>query len=341
MSTSIKNSFIIAFICISFLAVCCVSPFEPNYKGEKNLLVVDGSLIKGLEKQVIKISRSSSISEPGYQPLGNCIVNIKDDSGNEFVFSEEAPGKYVSFIDDATLAYDARYKLLFTAPSGENYESDYQSLLKTASVDSVYCIKETQYNPDSSKYTTGLQFYVDLDAPDDAGKYYRWQIEETWEIHAGRKIFGVYDGNTVKLDVHSWPSDSLYFCWDSRPAPGIYTYSTYNLSHNILKKIPLHFKPYYSPELTIKYCATVRQFALNENAYYYWHQKEIELKESGQIYTSQPDQVKSNIYNINNPEEKVLGFFWVSSSTVKRLFEENPFIGNPIRLRTLNRVSAL
>jgi hypothetical protein len=320
------SRFIIIITGIILFALSCISPFEPDYKGgEDNLLVVDGSLIKGYEKQVINISRSSSVSQPKYQPVENCYVKIMDDSGNEFVFFEESQGKYAAHIDDALLTYDTQYKLVFSTPSGEHYESGYQRLLKTAPVDSIYSVKENHYIPDSLKYMQGLQFYVDLDAPDDASRFYRWQIQETWEIHAGYMISGLYDGNVIIFDP-SKPSDSLYYCWDTKTATGIYTYSTSNLSHNILKEIPLHFKPHYSPDLIIKYCATVRQFALNEDAFYYWHQKEIELNESGQIYTTQPSQLISNIYNVNDPGEKVLGFFWVSSCTIKHMFEKNPFV---------------
>jgi hypothetical protein len=255
----------------------------------------------------------------------NCHVKIVDESGNEFVFTEISKGKYVADIDDALLYYNVQYKLVFSTPSGENYESGFQRILKTAPVDSIYFIREEHYNPESEYLNIeGLQFYVDLDAPDDAARYYRWQIDETWEIHTYHKIDGVYDGTTIKLFV--FPSDSLYNCWNTRSATGIYTSSTIALAHNIIKKIPLHYKSKYSEDLIIKYCATVKQFALNKDAYEYWHQKEIELNESGQIYVTQPNQLNSNISNINNPEEKVLGFFWASSTTKKHVFvKNNPF----------------
>jgi hypothetical protein len=232
----------------------------------------------------------------------------------------------VAHIDDALLSYDTQYKLVFSTPSGENYESGYQRLLKTAPVDKIYCIKEYHYSPEFNQENIEvLQFYVDLDAPGDASKYYKWQIEETWEIHATSKINGYYDGKTIKLFDLDSSSDTLYYCWDTENADGIYTSSTVNLSNNIIKKIPLHYKLSSSKALIFKYCATVKQFALNKDAYDYWHQKEIELNESGQIYTTQPYQAKSNIINTTNSDEKVLGFFWVSSCTLKHLFVENPF----------------
>jgi hypothetical protein len=314
---------------LTLFALSCISPFEPDYRGKANSLVVDGSLIKGYDKQVINISRSSSILLPRYEqatfkPEENCNVKIIDDSGNEFLFTEESQGKYTANIDDALLNYGTKYRLEFTTSSGETYESGYQTLLKTAPVDNIYCIKETHYSPEFDKENIEvLQFYVDLNAPADASKYYRWQIEETWEIHASYEINGFWDGSNIKLFDSS--SDSLYYCWNTKTMTGVYTASTVGLSQNVIKKIPLHFKESTSKALIFKYCATVKQFALNQDAYDYWHTKEKEITESGDIYTNQPYQVKSNIYNTNNPDENVLGYFWVSSCTLRRLFVEKPF----------------
>jgi hypothetical protein len=316
--------YFIIIICFICLPISCISPFEINYKGEGNQLVVDGGIIKGVKKQEINISIASSISNPKHIPLSNCQVKVIDDSGNEFVFTEESQGKYVSDIDDALLNYNSQYKLVFSTPSGENYESGYQKLLMTAPVDNIYSIEEYHQNANpNTGNVRGLQFYVDLNAPNDASKYYKWQIVETWEVHASFMISGIYDGKTVSVTVN--PSDSLYYCWKTKIAEGFYTSSTINLSQNIIKKIPLHFKLSTSEDLGIKYCATVRQFALNKDAYDYWHQKEVEMNVSGQIFTSQPTQYKSNIVNTSNPDEKVLGFFWASSCTEKHLFLKDPF----------------
>ena len=317
------NLLVLFIVSITLFAMSCISPYEPKTKAGSNMLVVEGSIIKGQEKQEIKISRASTISDPVYTPITNCQVKVVDDSGNEFVFSEDSQGKYVAKIDDALLIYNNQYKLVFSTPSGDNYESGYQKLLKTAPVDSIFSVEEYHLDPDSSKDVQGLQFYADLSAPDDAPKFYKWQVEETWEIHAGYQISGIYNGKTVSLTVY--PTDSLYYCWKTKIADGFYTSSTVDLSHNIIKNIPLHFKLGNSVDLQIKYCASVKEFALNKDAYDYWHQRETELKGTGQLYTTQPSQFKSNISNISNPEENVLGFFWASSCSLKRLFLKDPF----------------
>ncbi len=317
-----SNRFITAIISLILFFTGCISPYEPDFKGEKGLLVVDGSLIKGRETQVVVISKTSPITLPEYLPVENCNVRITDNNGTEFVFDEESPGKYVAHIDDASLSYDKQYKLSITTSSGAVYESNYQELLETAPVDSIYGIHEYHYSPKTERETAeGIQFYVDLDAPDQASRYYRWVLEETWESFVKNKIWAVYDGQTIK---RFYPEDSLQHCWKTKDVTGLYSASTVQLSSNRIKKVPLHFLESSSPKLFCKYCATINQYALNAEAYEYWYEKERELRESGNIYAIQPSQPKSNIHNINNPDELVMGFFWVASSTIKRTFIKNP-----------------
>lgn len=318
-----KNLFFNIIIGFTLFAVSCISPFEPNHTGFDDVLVVDGSIIKGQETQVIKISRSSLIAQPEYKPVVNCQVKVTDNSGNEFLFNEESPGSYVVNIDDALINYNTPYKLVFTTPDGNNYESGYQQILPTPPIDSIYGIEE--YHDATEPYLDdiyGMQFYLDLDAPENASRYYRWLLEETFEIHAYDRIWGYYDGHTIRR--LSKP-DSLFYCWKTNQRIGLYSASTANLSKNRLEKIPLFFKSESSYTMMIKYCLTVKQYALNKDAYEYWHQKRVELNESGGIYTSQPGRPKSNISNVNNPDELVLGFFWAASCAQKRYFLTNPF----------------
>jgi len=114
LATKKSNRFIIIIVSLTLFALSCISPFEPKYKGETNFLVVEGSIIKGFKKQVINISRASSVSNPVYTPITNCQVKVINDSGNEFIFSEDSQGKYVATIDDALLNYNDLYKLVLS-----------------------------------------------------------------------------------------------------------------------------------------------------------------------------------------------------------------------------------
>ena len=304
--------------------MCCISPFSPEINEQTNLLSVDGSLVKGREIQTICISKASSISQPEFIPVEKCVVKVADGTGNTVDFQEISSGIYTAKTDEAFLTFNSQYKLILNTPDGNAYESEFQTLLETPPVDSFYCLTENHYSASTNAETSeGLQFYVDIDAPADASRFYRWTLEETWEIHAQYKISGYYDGE----NVHFFPvvSDSLFVCWKTTDVTGLYVSSTSPLIQNKKKKIPLFFVDSGSKKLWIRYCATISQYALNDDAHEYWQQKSSELYESGNIYAGQPSQSISNIHNINNPDQPVLGFFWVASVSLNHLFLKDPF----------------
>ncbi len=60
---------------------------------------------------------------------------------------------------------------------------------------------------------------------------------------------------------------------------------------------------------------------MSEDAYRYWSQVDQLVSNSGTIFDPPPAPIRSNVFNVNNPEEFVLGYFEaVSIDTVRRAF---------------------
>ena len=243
-----------------------------------------------------------------------------DDKGNEFHFNENISGIYEASIPQNNLSLNSRFQLHFTTPDKNEYESDFEPILKSSPIDSVYFNFES-FQSSSEYYDDGLQFYVDLKADEQNSKNYRWTIEETWEIRSDYYITGRWDDN-LQEGRHWENYDSLFYCWSTAKIKGFYSASTENLIINEKKKIPLKYVPGTSTKITYKYSLLVKQFALSEQAYEYWNRNKVESSECGGLYQTQPSQSKSNIHNINDPNEIVLGFFWASSYREKRIFVE-------------------
>jgi hypothetical protein len=82
----IKRSAILLFI--SLLPFGCIKEFEPaDYGDSPSYVVVDAVLNDQQEKQLIKISLSSPISDTGYIHLPDCKVKVVDKFDHEFAFS--------------------------------------------------------------------------------------------------------------------------------------------------------------------------------------------------------------------------------------------------------------
>ena len=69
-----------------------------------------------------------------------------------------------------------------------------------------------------------------------------------------------------------------------------------------------------------EYSILVKQYCISKDEYDFWDNLK-QVNESGSdIFAKQPFPVISNIHNINNPKERVLGFFQVSAVKQKRMF---------------------
>lgn len=315
--------FLLTGILITFLTGC-ITPFEPEINESAICLNIDGSIIKGEEEQRIVISKSTSLKEKEFEPVYGCTVYVIDNLGNKFDFSGKGPGLYVANIEDAFLETNKSFQLHVIDFLGEKYESDFETIYENQPVDSVTKISEKNFSPELGSETEGFQFYIDLNESENASKFYRWTIDETWEHHAKYFLDLLYDpdeGSLTSIGIR----DSLFYCYDHNTIRGLYLSTTLYMQKNKKKKIPLHYICIPSIKLSVKYSCMINQYSLGEDAYNYWDQKRVDLMESGGMYTKQPSHVISNIRNINDPDELVLGFFWASEKKQKRFF----FKGSP------------
>ena len=322
MNYKIPSASVLLVYALTLFLAGCKEPFQAEINEKTDAIAVDGSLIKGRDRQKIIITRSTPLNDISYLPVTDCQVKIVDELENEFFFTEESDGIYTATIDNNILVNGRKYKLVFNTPEGNNYESAYETIVETAPVDSVYPVVEKIFNIDKQEDEDYIRFYLDLKAPETGSRYYRWELTETYEIHSYYHIDAYYDGETI----YRYPPfrDSLFYCWITSEIDELYSSNTVNLVINEKKKIPLNRFPATSRRMSVRYSLLIEQYALNEKAYDYWNQKKTEIQESGGLYTAQPGQGASNISNINDDAEKVLGYFWASSLSEKRIFYKDP-----------------
>lgn len=316
---------LLAALCLSaFLTNRCVYPYNPKIDEIQEMLVIDGHIIKGEKVQTIHISRSSAYNNPRSLPESGCWVRVVDNKGRQFEFRETSKGTYSAEIPDAQITFNTTYQLFVTTPDNKNYESSPELLLRDTPVDSLYYFEEKGQSAASGSMD-GIRFYIDLKAKEGNATNYRWILEETWEFHRKfpREIW--FNGDTkktIKLPVNA---DSLVVCYITSAVDGFYSSSTANLQVNEKKRIPLNYVSNHSPRLERKYSMLVRQYSLSDEAYIYFNTKKMEIQESGGLYQIQPAQTTSNLINSDDPAEKVLGYFWASSYSEKRIFAKPPF----------------
>lgn len=302
--------------------VSCIEPFEPEIKERQDMLVINGLISDNPGWHSVEISRATPYNNPGFIPVSGCVVRVEDNIGMGVTYSEYEPGIYRAELEESFLAVNNVYKLYVYTEDGKEYQSDYDSLLACPPIDSLYYEIDLPVSDDPDiTFLGGVQFYVDLSGDPGDSRNFLWKAEETYKYLSSYFIQYLWENDSVyEFD----PSrDSLSRCYTGGPIPEIYTASSRYLLANQLNKYPLYYVSTWGPELRQEYGLMLSQHSLSNEAYLYW--EKIAGLEEGGLYEKQPSNTDGNIYNVDDPDEQVLGFFFASQVKKKWIQFERPF----------------
>ena len=311
-------------ILLVVLSQGCIEPFEPDVDEASEILVINGRLSDEVDIQTISISKSSHYNNPRIRPVSGCVVWVEDETGLGITFMENAEGIYQSELDPDFLAVGKAYKLRVVTPEDQVYESEFDTLLACAPIDSLSYRLETQgtSNPDINYY--GIRFYLDMVGSEQESRSYMWTFEETWKYLAYYPIEYIWDGYV--LQEFLWPPKTgLDVCYMTENLNGFEVGSSSSMERNEIRQQPLYFVSNQTPRLASRYSLLVSQHSLSYGAYLFWDRMKEQTGDTGGLYETQPARTTGNISNTNNPDERVLGYFFVSQVRQKRITVSNHF----------------
>jgi hypothetical protein len=176
-------------------------------------------------------------------------------------------------------------------------------------IDSLYYEKKVvAERVDDIEGIEECQIYLDTRDPENNCRYYRWDFSETWML---RLLFDV-------------PNQT---CWITNNSENIYIDNTASLSEDLIKRRPVRYISRESDRLRTRYSILVNQYSLNEDEYNYWQKLQKMTEQVGGLYDIIPASIPGNLTCIENPGEKVLGYFSVSGMSSKRIYIQEKFEG--------------
>jgi len=302
----------IKYLLILLLLNSCIAQFVPQIEEEKELLVVQGLITDQNETDTIKLSRSLPLGEvSAAKPVSGGYVTISDNLGNEVSLAESVPGTYLtppSFCGVIGRSYTLHIRTN-TGSGNFNYESYPTEMVPVPPIDSLYYEKIVIEKPEGFfKGVDACQIKLDTYDPQNKCKFYRWDFSETWEF---RLLFDV-------------PNQK---CWINDKSHSINIKSTAAFDEARIKSYPVNYITNVTDRLKTEYSILVNQYSLNEDEYIYWEKIQNIAVQVGGLYDIIPASVPSNINCVENPAEKVLGYFSVSAKSSKRLFITDNFNG--------------
>jgi hypothetical protein len=309
MNDFFKNRIHCLFLFLLLLTGCVVQ-YIPETNEFKDLLVVEGLITDQPGINTIRLSKTDPIWAPNLtKPLKGCVVSISDDLGNTDDLTEISTGVYVTDASAFQGIVGREYTLHIRTtlePVNYSYISLPMKMNPVPTIDSIYYEKKTyQLWPQSVE---GCQIYLNTFDPADKCKFYRWDFSETWEFH-------------LPFDVPK------RVCWQSSSSNQIFIKSTSALNEGRIERFPINTIKNPVDKLSVKYSILVNQFSLNDNEYLYWERLKTALEQVGGLYDQVPTSIPNNIYCVEEPDRKVLGYFSVSAKSSRRFFIKDTFAG--------------
>lgn len=308
-----RNFLRIAFVGSTFLMLNgCVEPIDIKNESFESALVIEATITNELKPQEILLSRTFQLEEEGPSPESNAKVSIVDDQMNEYIFQETTPGSYTS-IEPFQTESGRTYKLEITTSDGRKYASDPVVSPAPSVIENLYAERTTFRGED------GMALMIDVPGAPNTTGYYRYNFEETYKIISPFQypLDLVYEDG-IFIEIKKTKEERV--CYNTDNSQDIILANTSSEEGKNLKKFLVRFINSRNPILSQRYTILVNQYMISEEAFAYYETLKKFSGSDNLFSQNQPGFINGNVFSVDNPAEKVVGFFGVSATDSKRIF---------------------
>jgi hypothetical protein len=288
------------------MIVSCRDQYSlPEETRDLKLLVIEGTLNSGAGTMV-RLSRTLNPTDAGsFVAENGARVIVEGENNTTSILTGNNSGEYTHA--QLNLSGNQKYRLRITTTDGKEYLSDFVPVLSSPPIDSVHW-KRTDNEVD---------LLVSTHDPLNNTWYYRWEFDETWEIHSYFISHYQYIDPSVVLRPDPF---SIYFCWKFDISKAIILNSSAKLSQDVISGQLLHKIPVGTEKISVRYSILVKQYALTREAYQFWETMKKNTEQLGTLFDPQPSQLLSNIRCVNDPDETIIGYVSACAYSEKRIF---------------------
>ncbi len=312
----------------------CVEEIELSTEvTSESLLVVEATITDELKVQKILLSRTTNLEEE-FVPLpeSSATVIVKNEN-TVYAFRENNLGEYLSVIPFK--AYEGlEYQLEITTSDGKKYNSAKEGLTQGTTIDEINI--EREFNISNEE-----EVVISVDAYDPSGnsKYYRFEYEETYKILSPLYSPLELIPNEVKFPIAAHTVNLLNtpglidrlvdiqfrelqerICYNTVKSNTIILANTIALLEDRLDNFNIRFISKDNYIIAHRYSVLVRQYVQNRAAHVFYETLKSFSDSENVFSENQTGFIEGNVFSVSANNEKVIGFFEVSSVDEKRVF---------------------
>ena len=292
------------------LVSSCLSPIDFPTDNLGNRLVVSGQVSPLADQNYVQLGRTADTDRLPF-PVSRALVQLFDNFGNVYSYKEDEFNPGVYLLDDFSGVATTTYFIRIETAEGEMYESTPEAIPESAGQITTYFDFQREEVTDLEGIITSQPFiriYSNSILPSLSGDaFIKWNVDEAFLLsptdfpdpfssvppacyivqNADPQRITLFNGEEVKAEsVEGFLVGSRIVDWS------------------------FHERHYF----------TIYQTSLTKDAYEYWRKVNIAANQVGSIFDTPPAEIIGNIRNVNQPAEKVLGYFQACNQTFNRFF---------------------
>jgi hypothetical protein len=308
------------------LTLACVDPITFETASETGQLVFYGEFTQVKENHVFTVARTSEFGKPTI-PLSGAAISIFDDLGNAAPYVETDNGKYILNAESFQGVPGRFYHVEITSPDGRNLRSLPQTMPEPIEIDDLYFKIEPQQILSSSGIVvdqTFISIYINTSLKNQHGESggMRWTVEE------------VYSFTDLPCHPYFDPSTTCYFKIPPNDSHLKIFKSEANVQPNLDGYQILSRMIAPDDEFVERHYFSVYQYTISQETYNFWEQVQIVTSQAGDLLDRPAAAVIGNIFEKDNPDNHVLGYFEVSGKNTRRIYTLPHLIGDNHILET-------
>lgn len=287
-----------------FLPFSCIDKLEFLEDKQEVQLVIYGLLTDVNERQVVTVSETSAI---GLRPMEirDARVSLLTASGDRFRYVPSGLGEY--FLEGFAALEGESYAIEVILED-KVYRSNYEKIPELLADDVIsFEFNKEPFRTESPESVFTVNSETTLPNSTDP-IYLRWMVEET------------YFWPLVYLPGTGFPPPPPPPCFIS----DVIEPNRLNLfdgSGSSTRKGNFALaKRLVDNSFLYPFFVSVKQLSINREAYEYWKKIETVINNQGSLFDIPPASVHGNISNVEDQNERVLGYFEVAKTKVTRIY---------------------
>lgn len=320
-----------------FLCWSCVEEIDlQSETAFENILVVEATITDEIKHQEIKLSRSFPLETDG--PVLESGAQVKVITNNEvYVFQELQAGTYVSNEAFAALQ-NVEYSLEIITSNGKIYESSNEVLSGESVINNMNY--EIGFNENNA---LGISIFVAPENGFSSSELYRYTYEETYKIIAPFyspqeliplisttdfpfNIAEEFENFTTLTEIIDYLVELRFrdqqeqVCYNTVRSNDIILKDVNDFINGDLSSKRIRFISKANYIISHRYSILVKQYGQSQKAHTFYRILR-DLSENESLFSAlQPGFFNGNVVSLTDSNEKVAGFFEVSSVDQQRIY---------------------